>query len=402
MESLHIKVYRTLSELETLRSEWEQLLGKFPGATTFSSLEWLVPWWQAFGRGELLVLAFLDGSDRLVGLAPLSLEKQRLHSAVNLRVLRFWGDGSGDSDNLDFPAQAGYEDQIAVSLLDYLAKESGTWDYCELNTTPADSAVGRCLERQLSQRRWTTYRQENVAALVPLPETWEAYLAQLSTKERGKIGYLTKRLRKKYRVRVYKCENEAQARVCLPTLFELHQKRWQKVDEPGSFRLAARRQFYDELTNLLLARDRLEFWLLDLDEEPVAAQFGFRFGGTVFALQEGFDPQYSSDSVGYVLRAHVLSQLIPAGVRCYHFLAGDGPAKARWGTQTTHYIDLHFARPFSLGAIYLNLVNGMSASKEWLRDQLPPNIWRALHRLNRTISDSKKPPEDLDALGGRD
>jgi hypothetical protein len=51
------------------------------------------------------------------------------------------------------------------------------------------------------------------------------------------------------------------------------------------------------MAHLLLNRGWLEFWLLKLDEQPAAAQFGFRYDRTVFQLQEGFDPAYSADSV---------------------------------------------------------------------------------------------------------
>jgi CelD/BcsL family acetyltransferase involved in cellulose biosynthesis len=80
-------------------------------------------------------------------------------------------------------------------------------------------------------------------------------------------------------------------------LFNLHQKRWQSVGRPGSFARTARREFYYEMAHLLLNRGWLEFWLLKLDEQPAAAQFGFRYDRTVFQLQEGFDPAYSADSV---------------------------------------------------------------------------------------------------------
>jgi len=50
----------------------------------------------------------------------------------------------------------------------------------------------------------------------------------------------------------------------------------------------------------------LELWLLDLDGRTVAAQCGLRYGELVCALQEGFDPDYATDSVGYVLRSYVL------------------------------------------------------------------------------------------------
>jgi CelD/BcsL family acetyltransferase involved in cellulose biosynthesis len=391
MKSLQVRVYETLDKIETLRPQWEQLLCEFRGATTFSSWEWLAPWWRAFGQGQqLLMLAFLDESSRLVGLAPLCVEKRKVAPLIHLQVVRFWGDGSGDSDNLDFPVRAGYEDQVTQTLVHYLSSESKLWDYCEFNTMPRDSAVGRCLERQLRLARCAMYRSESAASVVSIGETWESYLAQLSAKERGKVSNRANRLKKRYRVRYYKCETEAEVPGCLETLYNLHQKRWQSVGEPGSFTAVARRQFYGELAVSLVRRGCLEFWFLDLDGAPVATQFGFRFGDTVFSLQEGYDPAYSPDSVGYVLRAHAIRELISGGVRRYHFLGGEGPSKSRWGAQATNYVNIHFARSFNRGSLYLRLINGARAAKESLRRYLPQSVWQGLHRLNVALSGVKR------------
>jgi len=390
MNPLQVRVYETLADVENLRPDWNQLLCEFRGATTFSSWEWLAPWWRAFGEHrQLLVLTFLDESSRLVGLAPLCVEKRKVAPLVHLQVVGFWGDGSGDSDNLDFPVRGGYEDEVADALLNYLAKESRRWDYCELNTMPEDSAVGNCLSRHLRDRSWVSYRHQQAGSAILLPETWEGYLLQLSAKERGKVAYRRKGLEKKRQTRFYKCENQADLEVCLDNLFSLHQKRWRSAGEPGSFTSAARRRFYSEMAALLLARGQLEFWLLDLDGKPVAAQFGFCFDRIFFSLQEGYDPLYSRDSVGYVLRAHVICQLIAAGVRRYDFLAGESASKARWDAEVTQYVSLHFARPASKGSLYLRMVNAGAGGKEWLRLHLSENAWQILHRLNCTIRSIK-------------
>ena len=53
--------------------------------------------------------------------------------------------------------------------------------------------------------------------------------------------------------------------------------------------------------------------MLEIDGQPLAAQFGFRSGDTLHLLQEGFDPDYAKDRLGSVLRAHVLRQAISEG-----------------------------------------------------------------------------------------
>jgi len=131
----------------------------------------------------------------------------------------------------------------------------------------------------------------------------------------------------------------------------------------------------------------LQFWVLELDGNIVAAQFGFRYADTVFSLQEGFDPDYSTDSVGYVLRSQVLKNLIPDGVRRYDFLGGIDDSKTRWGAQVKSYLDIEFARPLTRASLHLTMKYKTAETKAWLRKRLPPSVLRALKGQDR------RPPE---------
>jgi CelD/BcsL family acetyltransferase involved in cellulose biosynthesis len=377
--NLDISVHDNLESLEPLRPEWDALLEEFPSATTFSTWEWLVPWWRAFGeRDQLRVLGFRDpSSGSLAGIAPLGATRESF-GGQGLRVLRLMGDGSADSDNLDLPVRSGDERRASAALLTWLEAQSRDWDFCRFHTLPSDSPFGSQLCADLRHRGWTCFTVSRPHSVVELPEGWESYLKMLSGKERGKIGLRTRRLEKRYRVQIYRCAGADQLDAGLEALFRLHARHWQGRGRPGSFQSAARRQFYRDMGAALLARGRLNFWLLELDGRIAAAQFGFRHGAAVFSLQEGFDPDYSSDSVGYVLRSQVIRQLISEGVRRYDFLGGSDESKARWAAQLRSYIDIDFARPYTRGSVYLVLTHSAKKTKEWLRARLPSGVWRAL------------------------
>jgi CelD/BcsL family acetyltransferase involved in cellulose biosynthesis len=377
-QNLRISVHESLESLEPLRPEWDALLAEYPYSTAFSTYEWLVPWWRAFGgKDRLLVVAFRDAASTLVGLAPMALTT-RSAFPLRLRVLRLMGDGSHDSDNLDLPVRSGSETAFTQKLLDWMQQNGNLWDICELNTLPSHSAVGTKLLPELRQREWKCFTSTRPQTVVELAETWESYLKGISSKERGKIGLRTRRLEKKYEDQIRKCTEESEIDPLLGALYELHGKHWQLRGLPGTLSLPARRQLYGELARLLLARRQLEFWRLELKGKIVAAQFGLKHGTTVFSLQEGFDPDYAADSVGYVLRSQVLKQLIAEGVRRYDFLGGTDESKMRWGAEVRSYLNLHFARPFSRGSVYLALKNKGTEMKDWLRSRLPAGVWKGL------------------------
>jgi CelD/BcsL family acetyltransferase involved in cellulose biosynthesis len=391
-ERLKVQTHESVDQVEDLRAEWENLLAQCPQATTFSTLEWLLPWWKVFGcNDELRVLTFSDASSTLVGVAPLALTRRRCFG-TQLRVLRLMGDGSGDSDNLDIPVRPGSEKKLVHSLLCGLEqlKLKDQWDFCELNTLPSTSTTAELVLEGAKHRGWSVFHYPRVASAIELPDSWELYQQQLSSEDRKNLGRYARRLEKRYQVRIFRCSQEQEIPACLEALFKLHQLRWSREAQTGTFNSHERRQFYDQLCRSLLARGWLQFWMLELDGSIAAAQFGFRYRGTVFQLQEGNDPDRSSDRIGFVLRGFVLQQLIAEGVRVYDFLGGQLGYKARWGATERYYSDLKLARPFSLGAAYLRAVHESGRTKEWLRQSLPKSAWKTLHAINVNLLGRKK------------
>lgn len=402
-QKLTLRVVRDLEQLRELKPAWNSLLSEYPPASTFSTPEWLISWWQSFGKGkQLFVLTWVDSSSRLIGLAPLLISRERVSLLASLRVVRLLGDGSNDSDNLDLLIRPGFEKEFARAVVEFLS-ENREWDVCLFNTMPADSLMSGPITDTLRSSRWKYFEHERECSSIALPESWDEYLLQLSTEDRNNLHRYTRRLHKRHSARVYRCSRVDELPFCLNALFRLHQLRWQKAGEPGSFGSAERRDFYADLSRSLLARRQLELWALEVDGEIAAVQFGFRCGRKVFQLQEGYDPDRTTDRVGFILRGEVLKQLIAEGVRVYDFLGGADPYKVRWGARSGTYTDMHFARPFSLGGTWLWVLNSASGVKRSLRARLPRSAWNALHGIHKLVRPSlnRKGSSNQASLGNR-
>jgi CelD/BcsL family acetyltransferase involved in cellulose biosynthesis len=381
-DALEIRTYRSLDELQSIEAGWKELLANYPLATTFSTPEWLLSWWRSFGRDQELLVAGFFSDSRLVALAPFSLTPFRVANTIPLRQLRLMGDGSKDSDNLDLPVIPGFENRFAASLLHFLESQRNHWGFGELNTLPPQSPGAKALQELLARKKWVAIEKQRPASVITLPATWEEYLQRRSSEDQKNLTRYARRLEKRYAVQIYRCSAENQLPKCLEALFEHHQARWEAAGERGSFGSHERREFYYELSRSLLPRGGLDLWVLELNGVVVAAQFGFRYGRQVFQLQEGNNPAHNSDRVGFVLRGHVMKQLIADGIQTYDFLGGDLGYKARWGAQAGHYLDLSFARPSSSGAAYLRGRHFAGQSKSWLRRNLPAQAWEILHKIN--------------------
>jgi len=377
-----VQIFRNWNELEGLRHDWDLLLSENPSASIFLTPEWQASWWHAFGKDkELFCIVFSDATRKIIGIAPLYFERASFF-VLQLATLRMVGAGSGDSDALDFITRAGSERMCAEAFVAWLAKER-RWNICSLETLPQNSLVGRHLSQLLGRAGWQVLAEELPNFQVDLPRTWQEYLQCLQPRFRPLLTRYPKRLQSRYSVSIVRCDRAEDLDSNLETLFSLHQMRWTGQGKPGAFSSAERRDFYLRMSQAFLQRGWLEFWLLKLDNETVAAQFCFRYGDTVSLLQEGFNPKYAADKIGYALRAHVLQEMIRTGARRYDFLGGADQYKSSFGAHQESYLSLHFAGPSLLGRIYLAEKRQSAQLKRWLKNKLPAPVLAALRHQGK-------------------
>jgi len=295
------------------------------------------------------------------------------------------GDGSSDSDNLDLIARPGQEARVAAAILDWLSAQRSEWDLLELGSVDSASPSLRALRDELDARGWKQTLRQSAHPVIELGDSWDAYLASLSSTTRAGLRRKLRDLDKHRAVRLRRCEREAELPGLLEHLYRMHADRWQGRGQSGSFALGARREFYASIASRFLAAGWLSFWVLELDGEVVAAEFGFRHGSTHSFLQGGFDPKHSHLSVGAVLKCHILQQLIADGVRRYDFLGGEDAYKLRWAPTMLTHAHLRCARPRSAGAASLDLERLGARAKAWVLGRLPQPLARPLRAGYRRL-----------------
>lgn len=376
--TIRVSAYDAWEPLEERIQAWEAILRDNASLTIFSTPEWLGSWWKAFGADKRMVaLALSSQHDSLIGLVPCYLEERKSPLLGKLAWLRFIGDGSADSDNLDLIIRPGFEGECARALIRWL-KDQDDWDICSLNTMPDSSKAAAALMEELKRAGWTCAAENSPCSAIQLPDSWALYLESLSPAFRPLVTRYPRRLAQRYQVRIDRCDNPGVLSRRLKILFSLHEKRWNLVNQPGSFGSRERREFYREMGESFLRKEWLEFWLMELSGVPAATQYCFRYRDTVYILQEGFDPRFAADKAGYALRAEMLKYFIETGVKRYDFLGGFAPHKQNWGAEPGVYLNLSFARPGSAGSLYLSCRNSFAKSKGWLRDKLPSSAWNLL------------------------
>jgi len=385
-----IQIVKTKTEFFALRKQWNDLLSQSAADTVFLTWEWLSSWWESYAEpaDDLHIILVHNTAGTLTGIAPLFRRRRRWLSLFQVKTFHFIGDGSWDSDYLDMILARGQEEETLDLLWNYLRADNRAWDVMDLPPVPEDSSTLRWLT-QLSTRDQIMLRNEYIPCTVAqLPGSWDEYMTSLSPRFRTKIRSTVRKLDESHDVRFYSIESENDLAAGLDTLFDLHSKRWELKKREGVFHNSAKRQFYYSFAPQFLRRGWLSFDFLEIDARVAACQLCFRYNGTQFLLQEGFDPEFGSESVGIALRAKVFRKAIEDGIKRYDFLAGVGRHKTQWGGQVKGCEKISLAHRTLQNMVFIKTPVLIAAIKERAKAILPAKVLEMWQKRLSSLSSS--------------
>lgn len=345
------------------REEWNGLLARSASDTVFLTWEWLVSWWEAYGGGRALRLLAAREDGRLVGVAPLQERTVRSVGPLRARALATLGDGSGDSDYLDWISERGREPDLVAAACAHLDADRSSWDLLLVNEIPAGSPHVPLLDAEARRRRWSVETTRVPCGHVPLPATWEEYLRSLKPRMRTKVRSVTRDLLETHGARFLLAERPEDLAERLPSLYDLHNRRWEADGGKGIFVAPEKRSFYESMSRRFLERGWLRFYSLRVGDRYVAHQYCFEYGPTMFLLQEGLDPGWFAAGAGNALRGLVFRDCVERGLARYDFLAGMTPHKRSWGAVEHESLRLTIGRPSAANAIRVGVARGLDAAR---------------------------------------
>jgi CelD/BcsL family acetyltransferase involved in cellulose biosynthesis len=303
--------FELVDRLDSLREEWTNLAEH--GQNVFATWEFATTWWEHFGAGRRLVtVGCRDSGGELLAILPLYFWRRR-----PLRVMRFLGNGAGDI--LGPVCRPKRSEDAAGALRRLLEVAPWDWDVFVGENLPGEQDWPRQLGGHLIRREGNPVLRAS--------DGFEGFLEQRSANFRSQVRRGERRLARRYHVR-FRLSDSTTLDADLDALFRLHQARFGEQSAFAGGRTAFNRAFARQAEE----RGWLRLWILELDGRPVAAQYGFRFGGVESFYQSGRDPELRHESLGMVLLSHAIRSAADEGVREFALLRGHEPYKYRFAT----------------------------------------------------------------------
>jgi CelD/BcsL family acetyltransferase involved in cellulose biosynthesis len=279
---------------------------------------WLKTWWDTFGENHdpEILAGYRQG--KLIGIAPLRIQE---------KTAQFIG-GENVCDYQDMIVASNHHHEFLKAILTHLKKRGIR--FLQLGTLRPDSISLTQLPNLAKQIGYTVVRNQVAFSYeIILPRTWESYLQMLAGKQRHEIRRKLRRLNETGHVQFRVLERLDEISEAMDTFFSLF-----KASRPDKSEFLTEHMvsFFRLLAQRTAQQGFLRMSFLDIDQVPAASVMCFDYNDKIFLYNNGYNPQFSNLSPGFLSKVYSIRDSIEQGKLRYDLLKGDEGYKKRLGS----------------------------------------------------------------------
>ncbi len=317
---------------EQLSAEWDTLAGNGITDTPFQTVAYQKGWFDHLGEGELHTVAVYDDT-ALIGIGCFNLRGDTL----------VFNASKEETDYLDIIASAEHASVVWDAIFDCLcSSQAMSWNSIDLYNIPAESP-SRELVANIADSRGFSFAEEvaEVCPIIPLPETFDDYLAGIDKKQRHEIRRKMRRATgAEAEVRIVNQDDDLEVEV--NAFLELLQK---STPDKRAWLNQPRTDAFQAIARAALDAGTLQLMFIEVGEQRAAGLFNFDYKGRTWVYNSGLDPDvFGRLSLGVTLSSKAIEKAIELGNSSFDFLRGDEQYKYRFGAKDTEIFRLTVTR----------------------------------------------------------
>jgi len=360
-----ISSYRGGAEiLDPLADEWRALCAETSANQPFYRPEWIRAYLRSFAPGAkvVLVTARIDG--RLRMLLPL-IEEMGTFSKMPVRKLRapvnFW------AGRFDAICGAGRDGEAAVRATWKYLRSSGGWDLLQLRAALEGSTVSRLAAVARADGYRVIQIPDKPSPYVSLPEDpQQLNMLPVNARLRRELRHVRRQLAEDgIRLSFYRVERAEWN--SLDRFYHLEASGW-KGRKSTSILSMQVRPFFDEVAESASYYGYFTLYMLELNGQVVAAQYGFTLAACYYSVIVAYDENFRRYSPGHLIIEEIVRDCVARGIRCYDLTGQNQEWKLRW-TKEARPLSHHFVFRGPIGNLAYTLSSklryGMGHRLRW-------------------------------------
>jgi len=208
--------------------------------------------------------------------------------------------------------------------------QSGEADLAVINHLDCDAEIYYLLKQFSPFLSISSRPRIDANWVIDLPSSTEAFFMRQSRTQRHKLKRKIRNLEKSYKIQVIKYSDEKNLSKAITDSALVSSRTYKDALEIGFHNDQKTREYL----KVIAQKGWLRFYVLYIDTEPVAYEYGLIYGDVLFLKSRGFDYKWRNVSPGTVLFLKILQDLIEKeGIKKIDFGFGDAEHKRQFGTQ---------------------------------------------------------------------
>jgi CelD/BcsL family acetyltransferase involved in cellulose biosynthesis len=322
--------------LAGLQTSWNALLEQTPGATFFSTREWLEIYWKHYGAGQRLRVLVVCHEQETVGIVPFVVRREP-RKVGPVQVLTYplddWGSFYG-------PVCRGEDRESVLGVaMSYLVHAPRDWDLVQLRFVDETGADGGATRRAMRQAGLQAYRKvRDRAPLVRLPGSYAAYEAGWRSKWRQNMRRLRRNVascgESRYERHVAQAGDTDPRWDLYDVCEDVARRSWQGNSTQGtSLSHESVRRFLRDVHAAATRLGAADMNVLWIGGRPAAFAYNNVWEGYVFGLRSGYDAHVCRQGAGGLLTLEIVRDSIRRGYHTYDLGPGSLHCKRHFQTE---------------------------------------------------------------------
>lgn len=333
MSQQRILIIRSIAELLDHAAAWDDLWNR--SATTIPTVQAtaIAQWLAQFGEGYRFLAVAVEEAGVFVAGLPLITKHRGGLVSVGEMPFNAWT----PAGELLLDEELSTEETWAL-LINALNNVDCSWlwlDACVIDSARWMQFLLACEKAGFAcdvQERFRIARTD-------LTGDWEAYRKTWSRNHRRNVTRHRRQLEADYgqvRLRLEAPTNPQQLAALLRHGFEIEDRSWKGAAGTSILRSPGMWAYYLRQAELLAARDQLLLAFLEVDQQPIAFQYGWSAKGVYHPFKIGYDERYHAYGPGQLLIHDLLEHFFHTrSQRTFDFIGPLSAASSKW--QTSRY-----------------------------------------------------------------
>ena len=352
------------------REEWNNLVYKMKRPSVFCTWEWINKWNEHYGNVYEPLILFVYRNDRLIGILPLAKKFENIEDCLfPVRVISYCGSNELHSDHIDILCKEEDADQCMNAIALYFKKDYIDWDVIELSHIPEDGRI-IMMKECFKSGYAVEHSKVSSAPYIYLDGTFEDYCMRMSGDRRRELRRTMRVLYGRENVKLIEYD-PAEKSYGFKELFDLHNMRQNRKGVKSSFKGDNLLEYHESIAKEFYQLGWLRLFFLCHLDKPVAAIYGYDYGGRHFGYQMGIHPEWERRSVGSVLLYEMIEYSYGKKLVEFDFLRGGEHYKGKWTENSRDLFTVHIFRSNLLGTAaksYMNIRTSLKNKVKKLTD----------------------------------